>query len=140
MAWTCCPGVSDESGAESEMLAARRPLRSAFAVRPSGESGARRLEDSQETRRSAWNPKSTGAKVRYERWGRRIEKRNLSEWRRTRESTHHSGGSDATMVRCQLGGSVDAVGQTSHARGDRVSASVGWDVSWRANYAQCGTS
>jgi hypothetical protein len=44
------------------------------------------------------------------------------------------------MVRCQLGGSVDAVGQTSRASGDRVSASVGGEVSWRANYAQCGTS
>jgi hypothetical protein len=35
--------------------------------------------------------------IRYERWGRRIERGNLSKWRRTRRTTHHSEGSDARM-------------------------------------------
>jgi hypothetical protein len=44
------------------------------------------------------------------------------------------------MLRCQLGGSVDAVRQTSRTSGDRVSASVESDDSWRANNALCRTS
>ena len=97
LACTCCPGASDESGAESSMEVPRRPFRWALAVRPSAERGSRRLEDSQETSRRAWSPTSTGVTRRYERWGGRIEKRNLSVWRRTRVSTHHSERSDATV-------------------------------------------
>jgi hypothetical protein len=77
VACTCCPGASDESGAEISTVVPRRP-RWAFAVRPSAERGSRGPADSQETRSSAWNPTSTGAMIRYERWGGRIEKRNLS--------------------------------------------------------------
>ena len=52
---------------------------------------------SHETSRSAWSPTSTGAMMRYERWGGRIEKQNLSVGRRTRAHAHHSEGSDATV-------------------------------------------
>jgi hypothetical protein len=113
VACACCPGASDESGAEISILVPRCPPRWSLAVSPSAERGSRGPEDSQDMRRNPWSPTSTGAMIRYERWGRRIERGNLSKWRRTRRTTHHSEGSDARMsvvswVGARRGGAVVA--------------------------------
>ena len=141
VACTSCPAVRDESDTESSMLEARCPFLWAFAARPSAERGSRALEDSQDTRRNAWSPKSTGAMARYERWGGRIESETFRSCdERAREYTSLRRERRDHVALSVLGGSVDAVRQTSRTSGDRVSASVGADNSWRANNALCRTS